>query len=174
MLETPRGLVMGTYTSLHGECSTASYGYRSCGPRLRDCSRILNELVALKRRDEARALIAEALLYARQHQILGAQTELLVESGLLSLGSDDMAGAEHAFREAAAIAEQASLPRMVAAAYSGLIDVYEARRNWPAAEGAANAALESLQAAEEIYDLPEILAKKAEVEAQVGRLAQAG
>jgi CHAT domain-containing protein len=130
-------------------------------------------LVALKRRDDARALIAEALPYARQHEILGAQTELLVQSGLLALDSNDMAGAEAAFREAAMIAQKASLPRMIAAAYSGLIDVYEARRNWPAAEGAANAALEALQAAEEIYDLPEILAKRAEVEAQVGRLAEA-
>jgi tetratricopeptide (TPR) repeat protein len=130
-------------------------------------------LVAVKRWDEARGLFAEALGYARQHEILGAQTELLVQSGLISLDSNDFASAEASFHEAAATAQKASLPRMSAAADSGLIDVYEAQRDWTAAEGAANAALEALRTAEEIYNLPQYLAKKAEIEAHRGRLAEA-
>ena len=126
-------------------------------------------LTALKRRDETRALISEALEYSRKHQVLGAQTELLEASGLLALDSNDIQGAESAFRETVATAQKAALPRMVATGQSGLIDVYKARHDWIDAERAADAGIDALRAAEEVYDLPEFLAKKAEVEVALGR-----
>ena len=130
-------------------------------------------LTVLKRRDEARALIAEALEYSRKNDVLGAQSELLVQSGILELDSNNIQGAEAAFRAAVTIAKKAALPRMVASGYSGLIDVCKARRDWGAAEKAADAAIEGLQATEEVYDLPEYLAKKAEVEVGLGRSVRA-
>ena len=126
-------------------------------------------LTALKRHDETLALISEALEYSRKHQVLGAQTELLAASGLLALDSNDIQGAESAFRETVATAQKAALPRMVATGQSGLIDVYKARHDWIDAERAADAAIDALRAAEEVYDLPEFLAKKAEVEVALGR-----
>jgi CHAT domain-containing protein len=134
----------------------------------------IRALTALRRRDEARPLIAEALEYSRKNDVLGAQAELLVQFGLLRVDGNDLRGAEAAFREAIVTAEKASLPRLVASGYSGLNDVYRARRNWIAAERAADEAIDALQTAEQVYDLPEYLAKKADLEMRLGHPARAG
>ncbi|MBV9083508.1 MAG: hypothetical protein JOZ62_12585, partial [Acidobacteriaceae bacterium] len=130
-------------------------------------------LTMLKRDAEARALIAEALQYADEHQVLGARTELLVQSGLLSLHARDLDAAEAAFQQAAKTAREATLPRMIAPACSGLIDVYETRGNWMSADTEADEAIAALREAEEGYDLPELLAKKAEIAVALGQADRA-
>lgn len=131
-------------------------------------------LRALKRDEEAQKLIADALTFARAQQILGAQAELLVQSGLSWVNMKDYTAAEAALREAVQVAGKASLPRMVAQAQSGLVDLYQAKGDLAAAAKAADAAVEAVHRPEEIYSLPQHLAKQAEVRAASGQLGEAG
>ncbi len=131
-------------------------------------------LRALKRDEEAQKMIAEALTFARAQQILGAQAELLVQSGLSWVNMKDYAAAEAALREAVQVAGKASLPRMVAQAQSGLVDLYQAKGDLEAAAKAADAAVDAVHRPEEIYSLPQHLAKKAEVRAASGQVGEAG
>lgn len=133
----------------------------------------IRALQALKRDAEVQKLIAEALPFVRDQQILGAQAELLVQSGLSWISTKNYASAETALREAVEVAEKAALQRMVAMAQSGLVDLYRAKGDIAAAEKAADAAVEAVYRPEEIYTLPQHLAKKAETKLAAGRVNEA-
>lgn len=133
----------------------------------------IRALQALKRDAQVQKLIAEALPFVRDQQILGAQAELLVQSGLSWINTKNYASAETALREAVEVAEKAALQRMVAMAQSGLVDLYRATGDMAAAEKAADAAVEAVYRPEEIYTLPQHLAKKAETKLAAGRVNEA-
>jgi CHAT domain-containing protein/tetratricopeptide (TPR) repeat protein len=130
-------------------------------------------LRAMKKRDEALRLIEESLRYSREHQILGAQAELLVQAGLIAFDAKEFSVAEAAYLEAANVARAASLPRMLAAALGNLVDVYSAKGDAKAALRMADEAIATVRQPGEIYDLPSYLARKAELEAKFGRLNEA-
>lgn len=130
-------------------------------------------LRALKKSEEALRLIEESLRYSREHQILGAQAELLVQAGLIAFEAKELSTAEAAYLEAASVAKAASLPRMLAAALGNLVDVYSAKGDAKAALRMADEAIATVRQPGEIYDLPSYLARKAELDAKFGRLNQA-
>jgi CHAT domain-containing protein/tetratricopeptide (TPR) repeat protein len=130
-------------------------------------------LRAMKNRDEALRLIEESLRYSREHQILGAQAELLVQAGLIAFDAKEYSVAQAAYLEAANVARTASLPRMLAAALGNLVDVYSAKGDAKAALRMADEAIATVRQPGEIYDLPSYLARKAELEAKFGRLNEA-
>lgn len=133
----------------------------------------IKALRALQRPKEALELIESALEFARKNDILGAQTELLVQLGRFANDTGDLDRAEGAFREAARIASAAGLPRMQAVAHSGLVDAYQSRGNLSEASKAAAAAVEAVRRPQDIYDVPHHLARKAEIEAEMGNIAGA-
>lgn len=124
-------------------------------------------------RGEARRLIQGALKYSRENNILGAQCELLNQAGLLSMAAHDLNGAEEYFRETVDVAKRAYLPRMEAAGYLQLSQVYERRGDFNQAESAINSAIQQARFVREGLYLPVYLAQKAEIEGVRGNLALA-
>ncbi len=124
-------------------------------------------------RDEARRLIQSALKYSRENDILGAQCELLNQAGLLSMGAQDLSGAEEYFRQTVDVAKRAYLPRMEAAGYLQLSEVYERRGDFNRAESAIDSAIKQARLVQEGIFLPVYLAQKAEIEAARRNLQRA-
>jgi len=60
--------------------------------------------------DDAKKLIAEALIEARDKNLRGAQSEILIQSGQLAIQEREFANAEQAFKEAADTAGAPDLP----------------------------------------------------------------
>ena len=112
-------------------------------------------------RTEAKELIEQALAYAREAKILGAQTELLNQAGLLALDEHSFAAAEHYFLETAEIARQAALPRMRAEAFLNLCEVYERQNRLSEALRTINAGIAEQKQVQEPFDFPVYLAPKA-------------
>lgn len=124
-------------------------------------------------RSEAKRLIEQALAYAKQNKILGAQTELLNQAGLLARDDDASGDAEKYFAETANIAEQAGLPRMRAEALLHLCELYESRNRPAEALRTIDAAIVEQRKVQEPYDFPLYLGQKAEIEASLGHLRSA-
>jgi CHAT domain-containing protein len=120
-------------------------------------------------RAEAKALLQVTLAKARSQGVLGAQTDLLGESGQMSMDANDISGAERSFSEEVRIAQQASLPTMQADALLQLSKIYRSQHRNAQAELAINQSIEVLRATHESYDLPRYIAEKAEAELALGR-----
>lgn len=122
---------------------------------------------------EAKKLLATALIEARKRNVVGAQTELLVQSGQLAQASGDMAGAEDSLRQAVQIARSAALPREEAQALLHLSQFYRARNEPGKADPVIDAGVGALQRVEEGYNLPVFIAEKAQVQGALGAFAVA-
>jgi CHAT domain-containing protein len=123
--------------------------------------------------DEAKRLIAEALTEAREKDVRGAQSEILIQAGQLAAQEKGFEKAEPAFKEAADIADAAKLPREKAEALLHLSQLYRATNEPIKAGPAIDRAIEALQRVEEPYDLPLFMAEKAESQAALGNLHEA-
>lgn len=128
---------------------------------------------ALAKRAEAKQLLERTLAYARENQILGAQTELLNQAGLLAREEHANADAEKYFAEAASVAQQAALPRMRAEALLHVAELYEETGQLSKAARALETAIAEQRRVQEPYDLPLYIAKKSEIEAGLGHLRSA-
>jgi CHAT domain-containing protein len=121
--------------------------------------------------NEARRLIQTALKYSRENNILGAQCELLNQAGLLSMAAHDLNGAEEYFGQTVDVAKRAYLPRMEAAGYLQLSQVYERRGDFNNAESAIDSAIQQARFVQEGLYLPVYVAQKAEIEGARANLA---
>jgi CHAT domain-containing protein len=144
----------------------APYPYRT------DISKI-GALAALHRYDEARALIATALAHARAENILGAEADLLREAGELEQQAGNQKLAMHYFRQTAAVAGEAHLPRIVGESMFRLSDLYRKVGNLPAAEQCIGQGIEAVRQVEAPYELPHYLAVEAELKAAHGEYKEA-
>jgi CHAT domain-containing protein len=124
-------------------------------------------------REEAKRLIDQALTYARENNILGAQAELLNQAGLLAMNANDVGHAEAAFRETVDVAGKAQLPRMEAEGYLHLSEVYEHDKDQSKAIEAIDSGIDQLHLVQEDFDLPVYLARKAELESGQGHVRSA-
>ena len=120
-------------------------------------------------RADAKALLDVTLAKARRQGVLGAQTDLLGESGQMSMDANDYPQAERSFSEEVRIAKQASLPTMQSDALLHLSKIYRAQHKNAQAELAINQGIEVLRASHESYDLPRYVAEKAEAELALDR-----
>ncbi len=132
-----------------------------------------DKTAALEKRAEAKQLLERALAYAKQNQILGAETELLNQAGLLAREEHANADAEKYFAEAADIAQRAALPRMRAEALLHLAELYEEMGQLSKAAHILETAIAEQSRVQEAYDLPLYIAKKADIEAALGHLRSA-
>lgn len=121
----------------------------------------------------AKSLLETALEYSRENGILGAQSELLNQAGLLAMNAHDLTEAERYFRRTVDAAERADLPRMEAEGFLHLSDVYQERKELAHAVSAVDSAIEQVRQVQEDFDLPVYLARKADLEADRGNLRQA-
>jgi CHAT domain-containing protein len=124
-------------------------------------------------REEAAALLQVALADARRQRILGAQTDLLGQAGLMAITDRNYRSAEKDFMEEVRIAKQASLPSMEAGGLLHLSQVYRALQENAKAELAINQAIDATRQVAESYELPNFIAEKAEVELALGHLKTA-
>jgi tetratricopeptide (TPR) repeat protein len=122
-------------------------------------------------RELVRKLIAATLAQAQNENVLGAQSDLLSESGQFASSRGDLAGAEKAFRQAAKIATAAALPREEGEAYLRLSQFYRATNQPSKAALAIDHGISAVQRVEEAYDLPLFIAEKAEVQAALGEVS---
>jgi CHAT domain-containing protein len=124
-------------------------------------------------RETAKRLIAATLSQAQSEHVVGAQTELLNQSGELALKQGDIAAAEKAFRQAADVATAAALPRQEAESYLQLSRLYRTANQTSKAATAIDQGIKAVQRVEEAYDLPQFVAEKAEVQVALGALQAA-
>jgi len=124
-------------------------------------------------REEAKRMIDQALRYARENSVLGAQAELLNQAGLLAMNANDMGQAEASFHETVDVAGKAQLPRMEAEGYLHLSEVYEHEKEQSKAIAAIDSGIEQVHVVQEDFDLPAYVARKAELEANRGNIRRA-
>jgi hypothetical protein len=115
-------------------------------------------------------LIDLALKYARENEILGAQTELLTQAGLLAMAAHDSPTAQKSFQEVVDVAEGAHLPRMEAEGFLHLSEIHEERKELTEAVTTIDSAIDQVRLVQEDFDLPVYIARKAELEAGIGNL----
>lgn len=123
----------------------------------------IDALEALREYGQARALVAQTLAEARRSQTLGAQAELLRETGQLDRVTGDIPGAEAAYEQAAAVSSQASLPRLLAESKFQLTDLYREQGDLAKAQAAVSEGIEAVREVEAPYALPHYLAVEAEL-----------
>ena len=123
----------------------------------------IDALEGLREYGQARALVAQTLAEARRSQTLGAQAELLRETGQLDRAIGDIPGAEAAYEQAAAVSSQASLPRLLAEAEFQLTDLYREQGDLVKAQAAVSQGIEAVREVEAPYELPHYLAVEAEL-----------
>jgi CHAT domain-containing protein/tetratricopeptide (TPR) repeat protein len=141
--------------------------------RIRALLYMRDKAAALAGRAEAMRMIDQTLAVARQDRILGAQTELLNQAGLLAREDRRLPDAEKYFNESAKIAEEAHLPRMRAEAMMHLSEIYSDEGRKPMALSTIDVAIAQLRSVQEAYDLPLYLARKAEIEVRLQQLRAA-
>src|SRR5699024_10689158 len=124
-------------------------------------------------RKEAKELIDTTLSYAREKNILGAQTELLNQAALIAIEEGEHKRAEELFQETVRVDERANLPRKKAAALPQLSRSDRETKQLSKADHSVEAAIAAIQQAEQAYDLPLYIAEKAEVRAALGSLEEA-
>lgn len=134
----------------------APYPYRA------DLAKIA-ALTELKRYDEARSLIATALNHARQSGILGAEADLLREAGELEERAGNDGKSEQYYRQTAAVAAQANLPRIEGESMFRLTDLYRKKGNLAEAQKCIAQGIEAVRQVEAPYELPHYLAVEAEL-----------
>jgi CHAT domain-containing protein len=137
--------------------------------RIRALIYLPDRAAALAGRAEAMQLIDQTLSTARQGKILGAQTELLNQAGVLAREDHRLADAEKYFNETARVAQQADLPRMQAEAMLNLSEIYSDQGRNAMALRAVDSAIVEVRAVQEAFGLPLYLARKAEVEVSLQR-----
>ena len=123
--------------------------------------------------EQAQRLIQDSLAAAIKTNTLGAQAELLNEAGSIAQRKPDLSAAARYFTEAAAAADRADLPRMRAAAFYSLCEVYRSQRKFTEAGAAIDSAVAELTKAQEPIDFPLYLAEKAEVEVGLHQFSKA-
>ena len=123
----------------------------------------IDALEELREYAQARALVAQTLAEARRSQTLGAQAELLRETGQLDRATGDIPGAEAAYEQAAAVSSQASLPRLLAESEFQLTDLYREQGDLAKAQAAVSQGIEAVREVEAPYELPHYLAVEAEL-----------
>ena len=121
----------------------------------------IDALEELREYAQARALVAQTLAEARRSQTLGAQAELLRETGQLDRATGDIPGAEAAYEQAAAVSSQASLPRLLAESEFQLTDLYREQGDLAKAQAAVSQGIEAVREVEAPYELPHYLAVEA-------------
>src|SRR5205823_5639822 len=114
-----------------------------------------------------------ALDSATANKILGAQAELLNLAAALAIGAHRFDEAENFLNLSSKAATAANLPRMTADAHLQLANLYVAEGQLEKAAGAMDAGIAEQERAEEAFDLPEYLAKKAEIQAESGHVQTA-
>jgi len=122
---------------------------------------------------ETKAFLAKTLAEAEEHRIFGAETELLIQSGEISLADRNHSDAEQAFRKAADVAKAADLPRMEAEALLQLSRTYRATKQPGEADTAIDKGIALMRTVEGGYRLPVLVAEKAEVQAALGHVNNA-
>jgi CHAT domain-containing protein len=122
---------------------------------------------------QAQTLIEEAMVSARKNNTLGAQAELLNQSGLIAQKKGDFPTAAKYFSETAKVAETAALPRMRAEALYSAATLYRTQRSFVQASAAIDKAILEQQKAQEPFDLPLYLAEKAAIESGLHHPARA-
>jgi CHAT domain-containing protein len=124
-------------------------------------------------RKQAKELIETTLNYARHHNIMGAQTELLNQAGLIAIEERDLERGEALFQETVKVADSAHLLRMKAAALLRLSQIYRHMKQPGKAATTIETSIETVQRAGQPYDLPLYIAEKAEVQAALNNLQAA-
>ncbi|MGH9342817.1 MAG: CHAT domain-containing protein [Terriglobia bacterium] len=133
----------------------------------------VDALETLRRYAEARTLLARTLMEARQTQTLGAQAELLREAGQLARETGDIRGAEAAYEQAATVARQARLPRLLAESEFQLTDLYREQGDLAKAQTCVSQGIEAVREVAAAYELPHYLAVEAELKAAAHQYRQA-
>lgn len=121
----------------------------------------------------ANRLIAATLAQAQNENVLGAQTELLIEAGKFATKHGDLAAAEKALLKAAEVSKVAALPREEGEACLRLSQFYRATNQSAKASAEIDQGIQAVQRVEEGYDLPIFVAEKAEVQAALGSVQAA-
>ncbi|HTV54744.1 MAG TPA: CHAT domain-containing protein, partial [Terriglobia bacterium] len=123
----------------------------------------VDALEELRQYTQARALLARTLTEARQTETLGAQAELFRLTGQLDRETGDIRGAEATYQQAAAVATQARLPRLLAESEFQLTDLYREQGDLAEAQVAVSQGIEAVREVEAPYELPHYLAVEAEL-----------
>jgi CHAT domain-containing protein len=122
---------------------------------------------------QAQNLIDEAMASARRDNTLGAQAELLNQSGQIAQKRGDLSAAAKYFADTATVAETAALPRMRAEALYSAARLYRAQKKFAQASVVIDQAIAEQQKAQEPLDLPLYLAEKGAVESDLHHPAKA-
>ncbi len=120
---------------------------------------------------QAQKLIDETMASARASNTLGAQAELLNQSGLIAEKRGDLTSAAKYYSQTAEIARKADLPRMEASALYYAAKIYRSQKQLSRAGAAIDTAIEQQNKAQELFDLPLYLAEKAEIETDLHHVA---
>src|SRR5579875_1552373 len=133
----------------------------------------ISALTALRRYPEARSLIASTLDHARRAGILGAEADLLRETGELERQADNEVLARQYFQQTASVASAAHLPRIGGEAMFQLSDLYRKAGNVQQAQECIERGIQEVDQVEAPYELPHYLAVEAELKAANGEYKQA-
>jgi hypothetical protein len=106
----------------------------------------LPEPKADQNRDAAEKLIASTIAQAEKQHVLGAQTELLNETGQMAVKKGNLPAAERAFRQAVDVSMTAALPREEAEACLHLSQFYRATNQPAKAAAEIDRGIRSVQA----------------------------
>lgn len=123
-----------------------------------------------KNQAAAQQILSEALDSATRNSILGAQAELLNMAAVLAAGAHHFEQAENFLKQAGAAAAAANLPRMKADAELQLAMLYQSEGRNENASSAIDSGIAELQKVEEPFDLPQYIARKADIQADLGRV----
>ena len=130
-------------------------------------------LAQLGRFKEAHEVVELGLNYARQHQYIGYQVDILAASGQLARAEGNVPYAIAQYEEAAALARVIHFNRGLAEVNARLASLYQIAGNLQKAEECARACIDAHREMGEVYELPEHLAIEANIQAAAGEIAQA-
>ncbi len=130
-------------------------------------------LIQLGRFEEAQEVIELGLNYARQHQYIGYQVDILAASGQLARAEGNISYAIAQYEEAAALARVIHFNRGLAEVNARLASLYQVAGNLQKAEECARACIEAHREMGEVYELPEHLAIEANIQAAAGKIEAA-
>lgn len=133
----------------------------------------IDALEELHQYEQARGLLAQTLAEARRTQTLGAQAELLRETGQLDRATRNIPPAEAAYEQSATVSTQASLPRLLAESEFQLTDLYREQGDLAKAQEAVSQGIDAVREVEAPYELPHYLAVEAELKESAHHFHQA-
>lgn len=130
----------------------------------------VSALTSLGHYEEARALLARALEYAKEHQLHGYEVDILAQFGNIALRTGDLREAIRYYDIAAGIASELHFLRGTAEVEAELAEVHQRLGNLEKARACAESSAAAHRALGEIYEVPHHLAIQAGILARMGQL----